>query len=81
MGLYPNLSIFLQLSLLTNSCSENSLSFVNFFAKDRNSFILIFCNFDSLQKHIYKMKMNDYINDFTNHLTEAMEIGGVLEIC
>ncbi len=21
------------------------------------------------------MKMNDYINDFTNHLTEAMEIG------
>lgn len=22
-----------------------------------------------------KMKMNDYINDFTNHLTEAMEIG------
>ena len=21
------------------------------------------------------MKMNDYINDFTNHLREAMEIG------
>ena len=21
------------------------------------------------------MKMNDYINDFTNHLTDAMEIG------
>ena len=26
------------------------------------------------------MKMNDYINDFTNHLTEAMEIGNVSEL-
>ena len=26
------------------------------------------------------MKMNDYINDFTNHLTKAIEIGNSSEL-